>query len=155
MCSMMLCDVLGCRAGREGRAKFTKGKASVCFDELESSPCPHNTHNSDIYILYISEKPMSSRRRIFHEGPLLHAVQEARIFEDSKTFVDMPLKREPIEVLRAFQALPDISSATLREFISSNFEEAGSDLQTCALRDWRADPEFLARVSASASAPEG
>ena len=32
---------------------------------------------------------------IFCHGPLLHAVQSAHIFPDSKTFVDMSLKDEP------------------------------------------------------------
>ena len=98
---------------------------------------------------------MSARNKVFHEGPLLHAVQKARIFKDSKTFVDMPLRRDPSEVLMKFRELTDHQTASLRAFVSSNFCKAGSDFCACELKDWQADPAFLARLSSAASAPEG
>ena len=38
-------------------------------------------------------------------GTMLHAVQMARIFPDSKTFVDMPMKFEEATVLEKYQEL--------------------------------------------------
>jgi len=32
---------------------------------------------------------------IYCDGPILQAVQDARLFSDSKYFVDMPLKQDP------------------------------------------------------------
>ena len=43
---------------------------------------------------------------VYCGGPLLHAVQSAALFDDSKTFVDMPMRDEPEAVLAAFAALP-------------------------------------------------
>ena len=42
---------------------------------------------------------------IYCSGELLAAVQSASLFPDSKTFVDMPLRRSPDEVLCAFRLL--------------------------------------------------
>lgn len=39
---------------------------------------------------------------IFCQGKLLKTVQEARIFDDSKTFVDMKLKHPPNETIQRF-----------------------------------------------------
>jgi hypothetical protein len=33
--------------------------------------------------------------QIYCDGPILQAVQDARLFSDSKYFVDMPLKQDP------------------------------------------------------------
>lgn len=41
---------------------------------------------------------------IYCNGPLLHTVQLARIFNDSKTFVDMKLKQNPEITLELFNA---------------------------------------------------
>ena len=38
-------------------------------------------------------------------GSLLHVVQMARLFPDSKTFVDMPMKHEEEKVLAAFEQM--------------------------------------------------
>eukprot|EP00928_Gymnodinium_smaydae_P048388 TRINITY_DN32344_c0_g1_i1.p1 TRINITY_DN32344_c0_g1~~TRINITY_DN32344_c0_g1_i1.p1 ORF type:complete len:708 (+),score=151.23 TRINITY_DN32344_c0_g1_i1:75-2126(+) len=68
--------------------------------------------------------------RVYCEGPLLDAVQKARIFSDSKTFVDMPLKEDPEVVLEAFAVLPKEDQEEpekLRAFVDKWFEEAGSD----------------------------
>jgi alpha,alpha-trehalase len=33
--------------------------------------------------------------QIYCDGPILQAVQDAKLFSDSKYFVDMPLKQDP------------------------------------------------------------
>lgn len=42
---------------------------------------------------------------VFCEGPILEAIAHARIFNDSKTFVDMPLLVDPIVAQEAFASL--------------------------------------------------
>ena len=54
--------------------------------------------------LAASEKPACTSR-IFCQGNLLRTVQMARIFNDSKTFVDMRMQKDEAEVLQAFKAL--------------------------------------------------
>lgn len=92
---------------------------------------------------------------VFCRGPLLEAVQLADggkgLFNDSKQFVDMPLKSAPAAVLQAFHALPGAPSPTaavLRAFVAQHFAPAGSDLIAWTPPDWVASPPFLRRLPA-------
>ena len=54
------------------------------------------------------EHDMTLTRRIFCEGgpgSILDTVQQAEIFPDCKTFVDMKLNFDPCEVLQSWQTL--------------------------------------------------
>lgn len=42
--------------------------------------------------------------QIYCYGPLLHTVQMAKLFPDSKTFVDMKLKASPEKTMELFEA---------------------------------------------------
>ena len=90
---------------------------------------------------------------VFCRGPLLEAVQLADggkgLFNDSKQFVDMPLKSTPAAVLQAFHALPGSpkpTAAALRAFVTQHFAPAGSDLVAWTPPDWVASPPFLQRL---------
>lgn len=55
----------------------------------------------------------SSCHAVFCTGRLLQAVQAARLFPDSKTFVDMPIRSTPETVLAAFDKLASGFAGTL------------------------------------------
>eukprot|EP00092_Neocalanus_flemingeri_P028461 GFUD01030905.1.p1 GENE.GFUD01030905.1~~GFUD01030905.1.p1 ORF type:complete len:578 (+),score=170.64 GFUD01030905.1:384-2117(+) len=74
---------------------------------------------------------------------VLHAVQMAKIFKDSKTFVDMPMKFRQAQVLANFQKLPDNSKATLEKFVKENFDVEGQELEEVQPSDWKKDPKFI------------
>ena len=60
-------------------------------------------------------------------GSLLGAVQSSLLFEDSKTFTDMPLLVEPSALEAAWKLLPrPFSIASLTSFVGRYFGEAGS-----------------------------
>jgi alpha,alpha-trehalase len=66
-------------------------------------------------------------------GALFHDVQVARVFEDSKTFVDARPRREPREVAAAYAAERAGAGFSLRTFVEREFElpaPAGGDLRT-------------------------
>ncbi|KAK9830761.1 hypothetical protein WJX74_005988 [Apatococcus lobatus] len=91
---------------------------------------------------------------IWLQGPLLTSVQLSGLFDDSKTFVDMPLLASPGAAQQAFQALPrsadgSIDNPTLSSFISSFFGAAGSDLETYFPEDYSPEVplDFLANVT--------
>lgn len=78
--------------------------------------------------------PFARAAKIFCGGPILDAVQHSRIFPDSKTFVDMPLKEDPEVVLAAFDKLSPEEREdfdVLKKFLDTWFLEAGSDFE-----DW-------------------
>lgn len=68
------------------------------------------------------------------------AVQEARLFNDSKHFVDMPLKYDPVATLKDFERIAEqvkTDKGLLESFVDSHFYPPGSDLETCLLDDWK------------------
>jgi alpha,alpha-trehalase len=78
---------------------------------------------------------------IYCYGPVLQTIQLAQIFNDSKTFVDMPMINEPEETLNAFYAIPDTSNITqLKEYVNNYFLPAGSDLVQWIPDDYQENP---------------
>ncbi|KAG1692793.1 hypothetical protein DVH05_024408 [Phytophthora capsici] len=78
---------------------------------------------------------------IYCRGPLLHAVQMANVFSDSKYFVDMPIKENSsaFDILVDFQRRElamteyrpnpqDTHEQQLRRFIDDHFDPPGTDL---------------------------
>ncbi len=94
---------------------------------------------------------------VFCAGPLLEAVQLAGLFNDSKTFVDMPLLLEPSAALAQFNAsFPDgarnASPTALAAFVSTRFGPVGSDVANCTPPDFHPlPPRIVERVQANAS----
>eukprot|EP00929_Paragymnodinium_shiwhaense_P042949 TRINITY_DN22147_c0_g1_i1.p1 TRINITY_DN22147_c0_g1~~TRINITY_DN22147_c0_g1_i1.p1 ORF type:complete len:701 (+),score=90.74 TRINITY_DN22147_c0_g1_i1:74-2104(+) len=88
--------------------------------------------------------------QIFCDGPILDAVQRARVFPDSKTFVDMPLRDEPEKVLEAFHKLSEADrqdAEKLRAFVDSWFLEAGSDSEPWLPPDYCPEPPQLMAIA--------
>ena len=73
---------------------------------------------------------------MFCSGDLLRAVKLAAIFNDSKEFVDRPLRANPMTVLQAFQAISPNDAIAVRQFVLNWTEEAGSDLVKWVPPDW-------------------
>lgn len=84
---------------------------------------------------------------VYCVGPVLNAVQRAQIFNDSKTFVDMPMIYPPEQILSLFnESFGNGSNANLQEltaFVNTYFLPAGSDLVDVIPLDWVPSPEFV------------
>ncbi|KAI7865437.1 trehalase [Spinellus fusiger] len=67
---------------------------------------------------------------IYCEGDILKTVELARLFPDSKTFVDMPTSKSVKDVVAAFQKIGGVNATAkdLGVFVNQNFLPAGSDL---------------------------
>jgi alpha,alpha-trehalase len=98
---------------------------------------------------------------IYCRGPLLHAVQMANVFSDSKHFVDMPIKENSsaFDILVDFQRRglamtefrPSVSEAhdvQLRRFVDDHFDPPGSDLLPITPFDYQAQdlPPMVAAI---------
>ncbi|OQR89487.1 trehalase [Achlya hypogyna] len=83
---------------------------------------------------------------IYCSGPVLETIQEARLFNDSKHFVDMVMKAAPQTVLSAFEALPDHSNTTLKAFLDKYFDEPSTDLVEIELPDFKESPAPLQAI---------
>ncbi|EDW01419.1 GH21428 [Drosophila grimshawi] len=86
--------------------------------------------------------------QIYCHGPLLHTVQMAKLFQDSKTFVDMKLKFAPEKTMEDFEAMMESknnnpSQDEIREFVNSHFGDKGTELDAWTPPDWIEHPTFL------------
>ncbi|CAI4222428.1 unnamed protein product [Auanema sp. JU1783] len=73
---------------------------------------------------------LSVLSQIYCNGPILRTVQDAYLFTDSKHFVDMSLKYDPVSTLREFDLLGDSVNdpLVLKEFVSQHFNPPGTEL---------------------------
>ena len=83
---------------------------------------------------------------IYCYGDLLDTIQMSTIFNDSKTFVDMPSKFTPDIILEKFKNLSNFSIPSLEAFISDNFLPAGAEISAKAPEDWHPNPQFLQNI---------
>ncbi|KAK6111812.1 Trehalase family protein [Brugia pahangi] len=91
---------------------------------------------------------------IYCQGELLHTVLLSNIFNDSKTFVDKPIKKEPDEIISTFnQKFSNQITINDREalisFVDEYFDTEGSDIQECpedTMKDWNGEPEYLIAI---------
>uniref|UniRef100_A0A915C2N6 Trehalase n=1 Tax=Parascaris univalens TaxID=6257 RepID=A0A915C2N6_PARUN len=93
--------------------------------------------------MVIKGQPLNMKQQIYCGGSLLDAVQKARIFQDCKHFVDMPLKADAESTLSAWQALVSrghLDEASLRQFVTNYFDEPGGELDDFRPMDF--DPEY-------------
>ncbi|UCJ10283.1 alpha,alpha-trehalase TreA [Chitinophaga pendula] len=59
-------------------------------------------------------------------GELFTAVQSARVFPDSKTFVDAVPKQTPAQILQAYQSAKNQQGFNLRSFVMTHFDIPGT-----------------------------
>nr|AOT99589.1 trehalase 2 [Leptinotarsa decemlineata] len=90
--------------------------------------------------------PCSSE--IYCHGRLLHTIQSAKIYEDSKTFVDMKMKVSPKETLHLFEEfMAEFEDKPTRndviDFVNENFEKAGQEFGDWMPSDWVPHPKFI------------
>lgn len=73
---------------------------------------------------------------IYCTGTLLAAVQNLRLFNDCKHFVDMPLKYNPETVLKNWESFVSTTNGEftpeiLANFVKANFNDPGCELEEC------------------------
>ncbi|KAK4136805.1 glycoside hydrolase family 37 protein [Trichocladium antarcticum] len=85
---------------------------------------------------------------LYCQGEILKAIELARPFADSKTFVDMPTLRPLDDVIAAFRKLsqPLSNSSELNAFLAANFAPAGGELEEVPKSELRTKPAFLDKV---------
>lgn len=84
------------------------------------------------------------------ERSVLHLVQTSKIFQDSKTFVDMPIITSRGDVLADYTKLGNNASREdVIKFLSTHFLPPGSETVVANLTDWGPHPEFLDRIEDS------
>ena len=85
------------------------------------------------------------------EDSILHVVQMARIFQDSKTFVDMKLRYRPAEIELAYQKLmtkenEQPSKSAIIQFVNDNFMME-NQMEDWVPSDWIGTPKLVSKIS--------
>ncbi|XP_019851831.1 PREDICTED: trehalase-like [Amphimedon queenslandica] len=84
---------------------------------------------------------------VYCYGELLDDIQTMEVFQDSKRFVDMPMRADPDTVLSAYNNLANITVDTLTQFVQEWFDLPGSDLMPWEPPDWTESPKFIDSIS--------
>ncbi|KAJ8983512.1 hypothetical protein NQ317_012003 [Molorchus minor] len=95
------------------------------------------------------DSPPTCFSDIYCHGPLLDTIQMAKIYEDSKTFVDMKMKYSPNETMKLFNNFmknfteKKPSRTEVEGFVNEYFEPAGQEFEEWNPDDWTAHPQFV------------
>jgi len=95
------------------------------------------------YCICVGSVEAACTHPIYCTGPVLEAIELAAVFNDSKTFVDLPMRQSVDDVLAAFNALPDNSFDTLTDFVNTYFYPVNSDLIPVVPTDWQKNPDLF------------
>ncbi|XP_075166680.1 trehalase isoform X1 [Haematobia irritans] len=90
--------------------------------------------------------------QVYCYGDLLHTVQMAHLYGDSKTFVDMKLKKPPQDTLNDFTAFMSMTNNSptkpqIQEFVDSHFDDIGKEFEDWTPNDWKEHPDFLENIN--------
>lgn len=98
-----------------------------------------------------TELPPTCPSEIYCHGKLLDTVQMMGIYNDSKTFVDMKMKKTPNETLAAFNDFMEKNESPSKEnlqlWVESMFDKPGSEFEDWTPSDWVEHPAFLDRIA--------
>lgn len=89
---------------------------------------------------------------IYCYGQIIKTVMQMRIFNDSKTFVDLKLKNSPNETLKSFETFmqkynnSQPTKDDVENWLGDNFDAAGSELIPWKPVDFRQNPEILNQI---------
>ncbi|CAG9863924.1 unnamed protein product [Phyllotreta striolata] len=108
-----------------------------------------------VFLAFLQECSSQNRQScyspVYCQGDLLHIIQSSKIFNDSKTFVDMAMIHPMNETLKHFQALmveteDNPSREQISEFVFQNFKTIG-ELDEEFPRDFKKEPKIVKEIS--------
>ncbi|PAV58637.1 hypothetical protein WR25_10249 isoform C [Diploscapter pachys] len=102
------------------------------------------------------ENSAPGRSMVYCSGRLLQAVMAVKLHEDSKTFVDRPMKENLTGqiVIDAFNAkfpqnISQLNYSDVKAFVDEHFDLEGQELDICDLPDWNPSPTLLNLINDS------
>jgi alpha,alpha-trehalase len=135
-----------------GLLLYAASFARVDADSRRDREDQVDVFNGEEEPVYMCDASQTSNWNIYCQGPIVESVNYHKLFNDSKDFVDMPLKSNPDVVLANFQAAfqdkpaNQIDRDQLNKFVKDNFDEPGSELENCTLTDWQEYPPKLKAI---------
>nr|UYZ39131.1 soluble trehalase [Apocheima cinerarius] len=95
--------------------------------------------------------PPSCDKPVYCDSDLLHHVQMANLYPDSKTFVDLQMRKDENTTLNAFQKLLDDTNnaptqGQLRAFVNEYFDDSG-ELENWTPTDYNDNPAIVNKIN--------
>lgn len=106
----------------------------------------------DLMVIFLSSLSISFYSKIYCDSELLHDVELAHIYPDSKTFVDKRMKFSEPYILSKYEELKaknegkPPSKEELVDFVSEHFED-GDELEKWDPPDFKPETTLMAKVS--------
>ncbi|VEN43494.1 unnamed protein product [Callosobruchus maculatus] len=97
------------------------------------------------------QNKQSCHSPIYCQGNLLHVVQTAGLYNDSKTFVDMALRNSVNDTLKNFENMmlehvdEPPTTKDIEKFVGENFVSIG-ELEEAALKDFKDEPKIIKEI---------
>nr|XP_018899078.1 PREDICTED: trehalase-like [Bemisia tabaci] len=115
-----------------------------------ATPAPASSSAEGLADFALQDYPPICDSRVYCSGDVLHDIQLAGLFKDSKSFVDLKLKVPEEELLVEFDALKERSNGTLSkdqisQFVQDHFEQ-GRELESWAPPDFTENPSILKKI---------
>jgi len=86
---------------------------------------------------------------VYCRGFVLHKVQMSKAFGDAKTFVDMPMRDAPSNILKPLTEQLNRTKEVkeIKAVVEKYFSKAGTELTNVQPTDWKEKPAVLANIS--------
>uniref|UniRef100_A0A915CMD4 Trehalase n=1 Tax=Ditylenchus dipsaci TaxID=166011 RepID=A0A915CMD4_9BILA len=148
-------------------ASVSNNELDVPAAQLPTHPLPNTKPDDDHLwkplnqdvVVQMCDEENSNNSFIYCSGRILEAAMTYYFpnYNDSKTFVDKPLKYDAHEILQKFNkqfppstnqtdSVADINPDDLTKFIEENFDQESTELQSCYLNDWNERPAQLEQI---------
>ncbi|KAI6205118.1 Trehalase [Aphelenchoides besseyi] len=122
--------------------------------------CAHSVHGS--WTPYFTPERLQNKGNgmcldifpnsiVYCEGPLIEAVNMHRLYNDSKDYVDRPLRADPKTIMDEFYKrfpadVRKIDREKLNAFVEEFFFPLTSELLPCTPTDWQEEPEKIMKI---------
>ncbi|XP_063695618.1 trehalase-like [Culicoides brevitarsis] len=125
------------------------------FDSARTmEPQSNISTRNEVGVSY-TDLPPQCDSQVYCYGNLLHTVQLASIYADSKTFVDMKMLVSEEETLKNFESFMATHNQNptrdqVKQWVESNFAARGNEFVDWIPDDWVKEPKFLDKIKDSA-----
>ncbi|KAI6173256.1 Trehalase [Aphelenchoides besseyi] len=130
--------------------------SETCSNQNVLSHVPSRTKDSrdcwaPFYISLINGVLIELIKIVYCEGPLIEAVNMHRLYNDSKDYVDRPLRQDPKIIMDEFSKrfpsdIRKIDPDKLRAFVEEFFFPLTKELLPCTPTDWQEEPEKIMKI---------
>ncbi|CAB3404845.1 unnamed protein product [Caenorhabditis bovis] len=104
-------------------------------------------------VLACDNNTAPGRYMVYCSGRLLQAVMAVRLYEDSKTFLDQPMKKNMTgeQIMNAFNerfptSIANLQKKDVKDFVMEHFDKEGNELANVSIPNFNSNPARLQKI---------